>query len=292
MKSIQELKTSIVQKINIQDLRITIPEILEYAERTKNNVLKKRCINELYGYSEEEELPDYRKIPVTFYNKSQKEIRLYPQGSIITANQIFHKKRFHHKGPIEKFERLAIETGITSIIALREPFEVEVNGQIQEAHSFQYFASDVKPSILKLKQILLKEVDKELPVYKEDTDDEINSLHHTVVKLSSQLFRNKHYRQAVLDATIELVNQVKQKSGIETLDNTPLIQKSFSQNNPIIKLSNDKDLQLGFMWLFSGAVMTLRNVNAHKLNPNMTKQECIEQLYFLSYLFRVLDQAT
>ena len=45
------------------------------------------------------------------------------------------------------------------------------------------------------------------------------------------------------------------------------------------------------MWLFSGAIMAFRNAHAHKLNCQITKNECLEQLHFISYLHRILDKS-
>ncbi|MBF1445523.1 MAG: TIGR02391 family protein, partial [Prevotella nigrescens] len=107
----------------------------------------------------------------------------------------------------------------------------------------------------------------------------------------SKLFIDGYYRQAVLDATIGLVNRVKQKSQCYELDNTPLMQNVFSPNKPILKISKSKDIQQGIMWLFSGAIMAFRNAHAHKLNCQITKNECLEQLHFISYLHRILDKS-
>lgn len=97
-------------------------------------------------------------------------------------------------------------------------------------------------------------------------------MHEDIIKTSSKLFIDGYYRQAVLDATIGLVNRVKQKSQCYELDNTPLMQNVFSPNKPILKISKSKDIQQGIMWLFSGAIMAFRNAHAHKLNCQITKK--------------------
>lgn len=122
-------------------------------------------------------------------------------------------------------------------------------------------------------------------------DKSLITLHEDIIKTSSKLFIDGYYRQAVLDATIGLVNRVKQKSQCYELDNTPLMQNVFSPNKPILKISKSKDIQQGIMWLFSGAIMAFRNAHAHKLNCQITKNECLEQLHFISYLHRILDKS-
>ena len=156
MTRLKDFKSKIITDINNKNLSEVLPSVIDFAEETKNTELRQLCIDELYGYETNVELPEYRNIPVDFYDKYGDKITRYSKGSIISISEV--------------------------------------------------------------------------------------------------------------------------------------MQKAFSPNNPILEVSENKDLQLGIMWLFSGAVMTFRNVNAHSLNPNMTKNECIEQLNFLSYLHRVLEE--
>ena len=57
------------------------------------------------------------------------------------------------------------------------------------------------------------------------------------------------------------------RSGLD-IDGVPLMQRAFSPNKPILKFNDlsdqsDRDEQMGFMSLFSGAVSGLRNPRAH-----------------------------
>ena len=291
MTKLNDFKSKVIADINNKNLSEVLPNVIDFAENTKNTKLRQLCIDELYGYEANVELPEYRNIPVDFYDKYGGKITRYPKGSIISISEAMQKEYYPYRGPIEALENLTIESGVRSFTALKEPFRININDKSFEAHSFEHIPRQIKYCILRLKKIINQLVNiggnQELL---ENDDSHLKSLHKNIVATSFDLFSSGHYRQAVLDATIELVNIVKQKSLLEDLDNTPLIQKAFSPNNPILEISKNKDLQLGFMWLFSGAVMTFRNANAHSLNQNMTKNECIEQLNFLSYLHRVLDE--
>jgi uncharacterized protein (TIGR02391 family) len=117
------------------------------------------------------------------------------------------------------------------------------------------------------------------------------NFHPKVKEIADPLFKNGHFRQAILDVYIALVDAVKKKSECHNLDNSPLMQRAFSQNNPILKVSEDKDEQLGFMWLFSGAVMAIRNPKAHRLIEQTDSDRTLEWLAFASVLFRVLDES-
>jgi uncharacterized protein (TIGR02391 family) len=124
-----------------------------------------------------------------------------------------------------------------------------------------------------------------------ETPIELSNLHPIVQRAAGELFMNGHYRQAILDTYIALVESIKVKSGKHNLDNTPLMQNVFSVNNPVISVSNDPDEQLGFMWLFSGAVMGIRNPKAHRLIDQNDPQRTLEWLSFASVLLRVLDDS-
>jgi uncharacterized protein (TIGR02391 family) len=120
---------------------------------------------------------------------------------------------------------------------------------------------------------------------------ELEGLHRRVQEVAGVLYRDGHYRQAILDAYIALADDVRKASGLGDLDNTPLMQQAFSPKKPILQVSEDSDEQLGFMWLYSGAVMGIRNPKAHRLVEQKDPQRALEWLAFASVLFRVLDDA-
>lgn len=120
---------------------------------------------------------------------------------------------------------------------------------------------------------------------------DINIFHPLVIATAGNLFRDGYYRQAILDTYIMLIDQVKIKSGRKDLDGTGLVQTVFSPNNPLLKVSNNRDEQQGFMWLFSGAVMAIRNPKAHRMITQTDPQRTYEWLAFASVLLRVLDNA-
>jgi uncharacterized protein (TIGR02391 family) len=120
-----------------------------------------------------------------------------------------------------------------------------------------------------------------------------SNFHPTVLDVAGSLFRDGHYRQAVLDAYIALNKAVQAKSGRPDLDGSSLMQHVFSPKNPVLKLSNDQTEQQGVMHLFSGAIQAIRNPNAHNLDENDSQavEEVLERLAFASLLFRWLDRA-
>lgn len=119
---------------------------------------------------------------------------------------------------------------------------------------------------------------------------DLDNLHPKVREIAGKLFQDGHFRQAILDVYIALVNAVKEKSGCN-LDNSPLMQKVFSRDNPILRISEDSDEQLGFMWLFSGAVMAVRNPKAHSLVAQDDPVRTMKWFAFASVLFEILDES-
>ncbi|MBW7474304.1 TIGR02391 family protein [Paenibacillus oenotherae] len=133
------------------------------------------------------------------------------------------------------------------------------------------------------------------PVIEEPTPvaarpSKLEGLHPRVLEVAQKLFQDGHFRSAVLDTYVALDNDVQRKSRL-ALTGKPLMDGAFSKNNPVLKLSDAPDAQLGAMLLFSGAIMGVRNVLAHDQRANPSEQEASELLYFASTLFRRLDQA-
>jgi uncharacterized protein (TIGR02391 family) len=95
-------------------------------------------------------------------------------------------------------------------------------------------------------------------------------LHPRIANVCVDLYRDRHYRQAVLDASIALVNYVKEKSRRHDIDGAALMSTVFSVNSPVLAFnavtdSTDRDEQQGMMHLFMGAVLAFRNPRAHSV---------------------------
>jgi uncharacterized protein (TIGR02391 family) len=118
-------------------------------------------------------------------------------------------------------------------------------------------------------------------------------LHPRIAAVCVDLYRDRHYRQAVLDASIALVNYVKEKSRRHDLDGVPLMSTVFSANSPVLAFNaladqTDKDEQQGMMHLFMGAVLALRNPRAHSVFDD-SPELALDAIAFLSMLAKRLD---
>lgn len=124
---------------------------------------------------------------------------------------------------------------------------------------------------------------------------EFMDLHPRVAIACADLYRNGHYKQAVLEASIALVNYVKERSRQHSLDGSKLMTTVFSANNPLLafnelKDQTDKDEQEGFMHLFIGAVLALRNPRAHAIFDD-SPEMALDYIAFLSMLAKRLEGA-
>lgn len=120
-------------------------------------------------------------------------------------------------------------------------------------------------------------------------------LHLRIATACADLYRDGHYSNAVLNASIALVNFVREKSGRFDKDGAPLMLEVFSPNNPVLAFSDltdqtDKDEQQGMMFLFAGSVLALRNPRAHRLLED-SPQEALEYIGLLSLLAKRLETA-
>ena len=119
-------------------------------------------------------------------------------------------------------------------------------------------------------------------------------LHPEIARAASDLYRDGHYANAILNAVTALNDLVRLRSG-EALDGTTLMQTVFSAKNPIVRFSDladqsDRDEQQGFMMMFAGAVAGLRNPRAHKLIKD-DPERALEFIAFVSLLAKLLDGA-
>ena len=121
------------------------------------------------------------------------------------------------------------------------------------------------------------------------------NLHPAIASACSDTYRSGHYREAVLNASISLVDYVKRNSGHHALDGSTLMSTVFSANKPLLAFNDltnksERDEQEGFMHLFIGAVLALRNPRAHSVLDD-SPEFALDAIAFLSMLAKQLDGA-
>jgi uncharacterized protein (TIGR02391 family) len=145
--------------------------------------------------------------------------------------------------------------------------------------------------------------------YKVNPNEVFDSLqlHPVIRKASEGLFKDGHYAQAIFDACKALINYVKRESGEKSIDGTDLMGQVFSikrnertnqiTKKPVLQLNKlrsreDIDEQMGFMHLFMGSVLGIRNPKAHAEIEQKDPFKALEYLAFLSLLAKRTQEAT
>ncbi len=123
-------------------------------------------------------------------------------------------------------------------------------------------------------------------------------IHKDIVEVSKNKFEDGYYADSVESAFKEINTRVKKivKNNIgEELDGKSLMNRAFSVNNPVIALDDlssetGKNIQQGYMQIFAGAMIGIRNPKAHE-NINITGESAIHFLFLASLLMYKLDEA-
>lgn len=121
--------------------------------------------------------------------------------------------------------------------------------------------------------------------------------HHLITTHCKKLFLEGNYFHAVFEASKVYNYDVKEKSK-SLKDGQPLMLEVWSSDKGVLKITScvtetDKNVQDGVKFLSAGLMSAIRNPTAHEpaLTWPIDKDECLEILGFISYLFRQLDKA-
>lgn len=135
-------------------------------------------------------------------------------------------------------------------------------------------------------------------VYKDELDTFLKrDFHSEVVKHCKDLFLKGYYFHAVFEAAKAYNLAVKEKS-VSEKDGFNLMMDVLSSSSGVLKITKcisetDRNVQDGIKFLSSGLMQAIRNPTAHEpaLTWPINKQDCIDILSFISFLFRQLDKA-
>lgn len=120
-------------------------------------------------------------------------------------------------------------------------------------------------------------------------------LHPRIASVCVALYQDKHYSNAVYDATKALVNLVKEKSGRHELDGADLMRQVFTKNQPILAFNDlsdqsDSDEQEGMMHLYEGVTLGIRNPRGHDF-PEDSPERALEYIVLISLLANRVEEA-
>ena len=121
------------------------------------------------------------------------------------------------------------------------------------------------------------------------------NLHPRLPPKVRRLFDDGHYAEATFE-TFKFVDKVVQKHSKIGESGMKLMMQVFDEAKPSLRLTpltnaSEIDEQKGYRFLFSGAVMAIRNPRGHEVNLNDDVDTCLDHLAFASLLLRRLEQA-
>lgn len=119
---------------------------------------------------------------------------------------------------------------------------------------------------------------------------------HPELDIATSLVRDRYFDEAVRKASQRFMNRVRELADRPDLDGVGLLNKTFSEDAPLLSFSDrstlvERDEHNGYRALAVGLAQAIRNVLSHDDNYGLTRLEALEWLAFISAMHRRLDQA-
>ena len=122
-------------------------------------------------------------------------------------------------------------------------------------------------------------------------------LNTKIVNIAKSRFESGHYADSVeagLKEVNKAVKHIVKTHTAQEIDGAALMERAFSLSNPIIKLSDlssesEKNIQKGYLQIFSGAMTGIRNPKAHD-NLVIDEKRAIHLLFLSSLLMFKIDE--
>jgi uncharacterized protein (TIGR02391 family) len=121
------------------------------------------------------------------------------------------------------------------------------------------------------------------------------NLHPAVQSASGDLFADGHFESAISEAFKSVEVRVRELTGVEK-SGASLMAEAFRADGSFLDVAghegrSGEDEREGFMHVFRGAMIGIRNPGAHELLKHGDPQQALEYLGFASLLHRRIDVA-
>jgi uncharacterized protein (TIGR02391 family) len=296
----------------ISKARLSLIKLIEKTRTNMTNELK--LILDLIGNKRFYEALGYSGIIFELIDALEKQIEMFMTQNILAIYETGAKLSYS----LEEIQRKKNEVykWLSEITQMTKQLQNEISNTIDEMEilrtyeefikkvghdqRFSDFTNTLKVTVIEFEGYCMSELE-ELPfIYNK------MNLHPVIRKASEKLFKDKHYADSILKAYIALINYVKEKSGKKTLDGQNLMGNVFDvkynsetlevTDKPVLKLNNlitreEIDEQKGFMYLYLGAVMGIRNPKAHAIIEQKDPFKTLKYLSFASLLAKRVDEA-
>ncbi len=122
---------------------------------------------------------------------------------------------------------------------------------------------------------------------------EERNIHPEIDKITRKLFDDGHYSHATFEA-FKYIDKKVQKLSKLNKSGYQLMMQAFNETSPQIKLTDlsntsEIDEQQGYKFIFSGAVMAIRNPRGHEVAVHETPDQCLDNISLASLLLRRLN---
>jgi uncharacterized protein (TIGR02391 family) len=121
--------------------------------------------------------------------------------------------------------------------------------------------------------------------------------HPQIVTHGRKLFLEGNYFHAVFEVAKAYNKQVREKAQ-SSQDGQPLMLAVWGCDKGVLKITpcksdTDRNVQDGIKFLSAGLMQAIRNPTAHEpaVDWPISRQDCLDVLSFISFLFRKLDEA-
>lgn len=120
-------------------------------------------------------------------------------------------------------------------------------------------------------------------------------LHPVVFEHAYHQYRSGHLRDAVLNAFTAVFDLIRERTGLD-MDGSKLASQVFSVKEPCLVLSeirteSGRNDQAGFLQIYQGAYIGIRNPKAHSLRHDLNEEKAAQYLVFASLLARRVAEA-
>lgn len=178
-------------------------------------------------------------------------------------------------------------------------------------YTLHYIGNDYEESAQYLEglenaRLIIESFIEEIKQYWENEDTDLrlvqetfwNLLHPRVVEIARRRLESKHYADAVEAVLKDINSKVKKivldKTGKE-YDGSDLMNRAFSIKEPILILDDlgtesGRNIQVGYMQIFAGAMTGIRNPKAHD-NIEIDEGRAVHFLFLASLLMHKFDEA-
>lgn len=124
---------------------------------------------------------------------------------------------------------------------------------------------------------------------------DLRNIHQILWGKVKDLFDNGHCAEATFEA-FKIIDKLVQR--LSQLDESgfKLMMNAFNDTSPKLQIADvstlsGRDEQKGYSFLFSGAVMAIRNPRGHEADFSDDPDTCLDHLAFASLLIRRLEQS-